>query len=48
MQVVHLERSNFDLFCPVTGRLVLDENNQPNVPTFPGCFRDDWTRCWPR
>lgn len=40
MQLVRFERSNFDLFCPVTGRPVLDENQDPNTPTFRGSWSE--------
>jgi hypothetical protein len=38
MQIVRFERSSFELFCPVTGRPVLDENQEPNTPTFRGSW----------
>jgi len=40
MQIVRLERSSFDLFCPVTGRPVFDENQQPNTPTLRGSWAE--------
>ena len=40
MQIVRFERSNFELFCPVTGRPVLDENQDPNTPTFRGSWSE--------
>lgn len=40
MQLVRFERSNFALFCPVTGRPVLDVNQDPNTPTYLGSWSE--------
>jgi hypothetical protein len=34
MQIIHYDRWDHRMFCPVTGQPVFDENMEPAVPTF--------------
>jgi hypothetical protein len=38
MQIVRFERDNFDLFCPVSGQPVLDQNREPSAASLRGCW----------
>ena len=40
MQIVQFERGNFDLFCPVSGQPMLDEDRQPCAASLRGCWSE--------
>jgi hypothetical protein len=41
MQLIQLERSDGNFFCPATGRPVYGEDGEPNTPAFRGSWCDD-------
>jgi hypothetical protein len=38
MQIIELERDDWNFFCPATGRLVFTDDGEPNTPALRGSW----------